>query len=166
MLLLKIDVSLAGVFRDDKSSVLLLEISKLDMVLGAGHNFPQPKTISSLTKHNPQAQKKRPITQYPYPHNPNFKQLSKNDIVWTFLSSLTHNNHPTKEHITLVGARPYQHNMEGLSVTDANLVIYLHPSQLKNASHAILRQLSSLLFKYIFFYLFFNIVILPLTELL
>ncbi|OAY50610.1 probable DNA-directed RNA polymerase I subunit RPA43 isoform X2 [Manihot esculenta] len=38
--------------------------------------------------------------------------------------------------------------MEGLSVSDANLVVYIHPSQSKNVSQAILRELSSLLFKY------------------
>ncbi|KAJ8762194.1 hypothetical protein K2173_007349 [Erythroxylum novogranatense] len=38
--------------------------------------------------------------------------------------------------------------MEGLSVSDANLVVYLPPSQSKNVSHAILRELSSLLFRY------------------
>uniref|UniRef100_A0A2P2L0W9 DNA-directed RNA polymerase subunit n=1 Tax=Rhizophora mucronata TaxID=61149 RepID=A0A2P2L0W9_RHIMU len=38
--------------------------------------------------------------------------------------------------------------MEGLSVSDANLVVYVHPSQTKNVSEAILRELSSLLFKF------------------
>ncbi|KAJ4839718.1 hypothetical protein Tsubulata_041011 [Turnera subulata] len=38
--------------------------------------------------------------------------------------------------------------MEGLSISDANLVVYVHPSQSKNVRMAILRQLSTLLFKY------------------
>ncbi|GMI78555.1 hypothetical protein like AT1G75670 [Hibiscus trionum] len=38
--------------------------------------------------------------------------------------------------------------MEGLSVADANLVVYLHPSKSKNVSQAILRELGSLLFKF------------------
>ncbi|KAJ9186475.1 hypothetical protein P3X46_002044 [Hevea brasiliensis] len=38
--------------------------------------------------------------------------------------------------------------MEGLSVSDANLVVYVHPSRSKNVSQAILRELSSLLFKF------------------
>ncbi|KAA3476473.1 Nucleic acid-binding protein [Gossypium australe] len=38
--------------------------------------------------------------------------------------------------------------MEGLSVADANLVIYLHPSKSRNVSQSILRELGSLLFKF------------------
>ncbi|EEF52697.1 probable DNA-directed RNA polymerase I subunit RPA43 [Ricinus communis] len=38
--------------------------------------------------------------------------------------------------------------MEGLSISEANLVVYVHPSQSKNVSQAILRELSSLLFKF------------------
>ncbi|KAM7514076.1 hypothetical protein LguiA_003659 [Lonicera macranthoides] len=38
--------------------------------------------------------------------------------------------------------------MEGLKVCDANLVVYLHPSKSKNVSQAVLRELSSLLFKF------------------
>lgn len=38
--------------------------------------------------------------------------------------------------------------MEGLSVSDADLVVYLHPSKSRNVSQAILRELSSLLFKF------------------
>ncbi|KAI5590028.1 hypothetical protein POPTR_005G236800v4 [Populus trichocarpa] len=38
--------------------------------------------------------------------------------------------------------------MEGLSKSDANLIVYVHPSQSKNVDKAILRELSSLLFKY------------------
>ncbi|MFQ6637377.1 hypothetical protein Gotur_014171 [Gossypium turneri] len=37
--------------------------------------------------------------------------------------------------------------MEGLSVADANLVMYLHPSKSRNVSQSILRELGSLLFK-------------------
>ncbi|TXG66420.1 hypothetical protein EZV62_007695 [Acer yangbiense] len=38
--------------------------------------------------------------------------------------------------------------MEGLKVSDANLVAYMHPSKNNNISQAILRELSSLLFKF------------------
>ncbi|CAK7346238.1 unnamed protein product [Dovyalis caffra] len=38
--------------------------------------------------------------------------------------------------------------MEGLSKSVANFVVYVHPSQSKNVDKAILRELSSLLFKY------------------
>ncbi|TYI08658.1 hypothetical protein ES332_A09G015300v1 [Gossypium tomentosum] len=38
--------------------------------------------------------------------------------------------------------------MEGLSVADANLVMYLHPSKSRNVSQSILRELGSLLFKF------------------
>ncbi|CAN0909909.1 Probable DNA-directed RNA polymerase I subunit RPA43 [Linum grandiflorum] len=38
--------------------------------------------------------------------------------------------------------------MEGLSVVNADLKVYVHPSQSKNLSQAISRELSSLLFKY------------------
>ncbi|KAH1129123.1 hypothetical protein J1N35_000501 [Gossypium stocksii] len=38
--------------------------------------------------------------------------------------------------------------MEGLSVADANLVMYLHPSKSRNVSQWILRELGSLLFKF------------------
>ncbi|KAK2971472.1 hypothetical protein RJ640_020878 [Escallonia rubra] len=38
--------------------------------------------------------------------------------------------------------------MEGLKVSDANLVVYLHPSKAKIASQAIFRELSSILFKF------------------
>ncbi|ONK80728.1 uncharacterized protein A4U43_C01F21070 [Asparagus officinalis] len=38
--------------------------------------------------------------------------------------------------------------MEGLRVVDANLTVYIHPSKARNSRHAILRQLSSLLFTY------------------
>ncbi|KAE8716374.1 indole-3-acetic acid-induced protein ARG7-like [Hibiscus syriacus] len=38
--------------------------------------------------------------------------------------------------------------MEGLSVADANLVMYLHPSKSRNVSQAILRELGSWLFKF------------------
>ncbi|KAK8571242.1 hypothetical protein V6N13_103371 [Hibiscus sabdariffa] len=38
--------------------------------------------------------------------------------------------------------------MEGLSVADANLVVYLHPSKSRNVSQAILRELGSWLFKF------------------
>ncbi|XP_010271411.1 PREDICTED: probable DNA-directed RNA polymerase I subunit RPA43 [Nelumbo nucifera] len=39
--------------------------------------------------------------------------------------------------------------MEGLNVADANLAVYIHPSKAGKVSQAILRQLSTLLFKYI-----------------
>lgn len=39
--------------------------------------------------------------------------------------------------------------MEGLSKSDANLIVYVHPSQSKNVDKAILRELSSLLFKFV-----------------
>ncbi|XP_048429949.1 uncharacterized protein LOC103949555 isoform X2 [Pyrus x bretschneideri] len=38
--------------------------------------------------------------------------------------------------------------MEGLSVSDANLVVYLHPSTSNNVHKAILRELSSMLLRY------------------
>ncbi|PSS17162.1 DNA-directed RNA polymerase I subunit RPA43 [Actinidia chinensis var. chinensis] len=38
--------------------------------------------------------------------------------------------------------------MEGLKVSDANLVVYVHPSKATNVSQAILCELSSLLFKF------------------
>ncbi|CAI9297750.1 unnamed protein product [Lactuca saligna] len=38
--------------------------------------------------------------------------------------------------------------MEGLKVSDAELVLYLHPSKSKNVSQAIFRELSSMLFKF------------------
>ncbi|KAK8572583.1 hypothetical protein V6N12_028636 [Hibiscus sabdariffa] len=38
--------------------------------------------------------------------------------------------------------------MEGLSVADANLVVYLHPSKSRNVSQATLRELASWLFKF------------------
>ncbi|XVF63725.1 hypothetical protein PTKIN_Ptkin09bG0109100 [Pterospermum kingtungense] len=38
--------------------------------------------------------------------------------------------------------------MEGLSVAEADLLVYLHPSKSKKVSQAILRELSSLLFQY------------------
>ncbi|TXG52090.1 hypothetical protein EZV62_021259 [Acer yangbiense] len=38
--------------------------------------------------------------------------------------------------------------MEGLKVSDANLVVYVHPSKSNKISQAILRELSSLLFKF------------------
>ncbi|KAK3231770.1 hypothetical protein Dsin_003651 [Dipteronia sinensis] len=38
--------------------------------------------------------------------------------------------------------------MEGLKVSDANLVVYVHPSKGNKISQAILRELSSLLFKF------------------
>ncbi|XP_027352464.1 uncharacterized protein LOC113863188 isoform X2 [Abrus precatorius] len=38
--------------------------------------------------------------------------------------------------------------MEGLKVSKANLVVYIHPSQSKQVSQAVLRQLSSLLFTF------------------
>uniref|UniRef100_A0A5B6YG26 DNA-directed RNA polymerase subunit n=1 Tax=Davidia involucrata TaxID=16924 RepID=A0A5B6YG26_DAVIN len=38
--------------------------------------------------------------------------------------------------------------MEGLKVSDANLVVYVHPSKSKKVSEAILRELGSLLFKF------------------
>ncbi|XP_022769152.1 uncharacterized protein LOC111312798 isoform X5 [Durio zibethinus] len=38
--------------------------------------------------------------------------------------------------------------MEGLSVADADLVVYLHPSKSSKVSQAILRELSSSLFKF------------------
>ncbi|CAK9184144.1 unnamed protein product [Ilex paraguariensis] len=38
--------------------------------------------------------------------------------------------------------------MEGLKKSDANLVVYIHPSKAKKVSEAILRELSSLLFKF------------------
>ncbi|PSR99606.1 DNA-directed RNA polymerase I subunit RPA43 [Actinidia chinensis var. chinensis] len=38
--------------------------------------------------------------------------------------------------------------MEGLKVSDAKLVVYMHPSKANKASQAILRELSSLLFKF------------------
>ncbi|XP_012073832.1 uncharacterized protein LOC105635366 isoform X2 [Jatropha curcas] len=38
--------------------------------------------------------------------------------------------------------------MEGLSVSCTNLLVYVHPSQCKNVSRAILSELSSLLFKF------------------
>ncbi|KAA3459307.1 Nucleic acid-binding protein [Gossypium australe] len=38
--------------------------------------------------------------------------------------------------------------MEGLSIADANLVMYLHPSKSRNVSQSILRELGSLLFKF------------------
>ncbi|XP_057974855.1 uncharacterized protein LOC131162417 isoform X2 [Malania oleifera] len=38
--------------------------------------------------------------------------------------------------------------MEGLQVSDANLVVYVHPSKAAKVSEAILRELSSLLFKF------------------
>ncbi|XP_021284742.1 uncharacterized protein LOC110416923 isoform X1 [Herrania umbratica] len=41
-----------------------------------------------------------------------------------------------------------QLQMEGLSVADADLVVYVHPSKSGKVSQAILRELSSLLFKF------------------
>ncbi|XP_039071498.1 uncharacterized protein LOC120218637 [Hibiscus syriacus] len=38
--------------------------------------------------------------------------------------------------------------MEGVSVADANLVVYLHPHKCRNVSQAILRDLGSWLFKF------------------
>ncbi|KAK3040711.1 hypothetical protein RJ639_028001 [Escallonia herrerae] len=38
--------------------------------------------------------------------------------------------------------------MEGLKVSDAKMTVYLHPSKARNASQAIFRELSSLLFKF------------------
>jgi DNA-directed RNA polymerase subunit E'/Rpb7 len=38
--------------------------------------------------------------------------------------------------------------MEGFSVSDANLVVYVHPSKCNKVTQAILRELSSMLFKY------------------
>ncbi|KAI9200704.1 hypothetical protein LWI28_011910 [Acer negundo] len=38
--------------------------------------------------------------------------------------------------------------MEGLKVSDANLIVYVHPSKSNKISQAILRELSSLLFKF------------------
>lgn len=38
--------------------------------------------------------------------------------------------------------------MEGLRVSDANLIVYVHPSKANRVSQAILRELSSLLFKF------------------
>ncbi|XP_062109270.1 uncharacterized protein LOC133819908 [Humulus lupulus] len=38
--------------------------------------------------------------------------------------------------------------MEGLKVSDANMVVYLHPSKTNKINDAILRELSSLLFKF------------------
>ncbi|KAI7725747.1 hypothetical protein M8C21_024786 [Ambrosia artemisiifolia] len=38
--------------------------------------------------------------------------------------------------------------MDGLKVSEAELLVYLHPSKSKNVSHAIFDQLSSMLFKY------------------
>ncbi|WCJ21078.1 DNA-directed RNA polymerase [Euphorbia peplus] len=38
--------------------------------------------------------------------------------------------------------------MQGLNVTKADLVVYVHPCQSKNISQAILRELSTLLFKF------------------
>lgn len=38
--------------------------------------------------------------------------------------------------------------MEGLKVSDANLIVYVHPSKSTKVSQAVLRELSSLLFKY------------------
>ncbi|XP_021902619.1 uncharacterized protein LOC110818161 isoform X2 [Carica papaya] len=38
--------------------------------------------------------------------------------------------------------------MEGLKVSDANLIVYLHPSKSMKAVQAILRELSALLFKF------------------
>ncbi|XP_010246495.1 PREDICTED: probable DNA-directed RNA polymerase I subunit RPA43 isoform X2 [Nelumbo nucifera] len=38
--------------------------------------------------------------------------------------------------------------MEGLKVSDANLVVYIHPSKAGKVSQSILRELSTLLFKY------------------
>ncbi|XP_061368554.1 uncharacterized protein LOC133311514 [Gastrolobium bilobum] len=38
--------------------------------------------------------------------------------------------------------------MEGLKVSNANLVVYVHPSKSKQVSQAVLRELSSLLFKF------------------
>ncbi|RDY14018.1 hypothetical protein CR513_00978 [Mucuna pruriens] len=38
--------------------------------------------------------------------------------------------------------------MEGLKVSKANLTVYIHPSKSKQVSQAVLRELSSLLFKY------------------
>ena len=42
-------------------------------------------------------------------------------------------------------------SMEGLTVADANLTVYVHPSNSKKVKDALLRQLSSLLFKYVIF---------------
>ncbi|RZR70504.1 hypothetical protein BHM03_00000321 [Ensete ventricosum] len=36
--------------------------------------------------------------------------------------------------------------MDGLTVAEADLVVYVHPSKANKARHAVLRQLSSLLF--------------------
>lgn len=41
--------------------------------------------------------------------------------------------------------------MEGLKVSDADMEVYLHPSKSKKVSQAILRELSSLLFKFVHF---------------
>ncbi|XP_007017752.2 PREDICTED: uncharacterized protein LOC18591523 isoform X1 [Theobroma cacao] len=41
-----------------------------------------------------------------------------------------------------------QLKMKGLSVADADLVVYVHPSKSRKVSQAILRELSSLLFKF------------------
>jgi hypothetical protein len=38
--------------------------------------------------------------------------------------------------------------MEGLKVSDANLIVYVHPSKSTKVSQAVLRELSSMLFKY------------------
>jgi len=38
--------------------------------------------------------------------------------------------------------------MEGLKVSDANLVVYVHPSKSNKVPQAVLRELSSLLFRF------------------
>lgn len=38
--------------------------------------------------------------------------------------------------------------MEGLKVSDANVVVYVHPSKSNKVYDAVLRELSSLLFQY------------------
>jgi hypothetical protein len=48
--------------------------------------------------------------------------------------------------------------MEGLKVSDANLIVNVHPSKSTKVSQAVLRELSSLLFKYFSLNPFFDFI--------
>ena len=47
--------------------------------------------------------------------------------------------------------------MEGLKLTNAELLVYIHPSKSGNKLKAICRELSSLLFQFVPFNLFFKV---------
>lgn len=44
--------------------------------------------------------------------------------------------------------------MEGLKLSEAELMIYIHPSKSRNVFQAICRELSSLLFQFVLFFYF------------